>query len=121
MERLRAIASDGILPPWSTWFGDGAMVELVPDQAMREALEQEMPRLPLAHFEETMPLRDDWTERPCAFLLPTEAYPENAADAGARGGPVAEIPGVQRLASATDPMAVTDTLLDLERTLRGSA
>ena len=29
MERLRALASDGVLPKWSSWFGEDAMGELV--------------------------------------------------------------------------------------------
>jgi pimeloyl-ACP methyl ester carboxylesterase len=33
MDQLRALASDGVLPPWSSWFDEGAMRELVPDAA----------------------------------------------------------------------------------------
>jgi hypothetical protein len=56
--------------------------------------------------------------RPCAYLLLSgEAYGESAADARARGWPVAEIPGVQHLAMATKPIPVTDALLELERGL----
>jgi pimeloyl-ACP methyl ester carboxylesterase len=117
MDQLRATATDGVLPPWSSWFGEGAMRELVPDGALREVLELEMPRMPLAYFEESVPVPERWTERPCAFLLLTEAYGESAADARARGWPVAEITHVQHLAPATDPIAVTDALLDLERAL----
>jgi pimeloyl-ACP methyl ester carboxylesterase len=35
MVRLRAIATDGVLPPWSRWFGADAMRELVPDERLR--------------------------------------------------------------------------------------
>ena len=74
LDRLRALSTEGLLPPWSRWFGEATMRELVPDRALREVLEQEMPRLPLAYFEEAVPLPDGWTERPCAFLRLTDAY-----------------------------------------------
>lgn len=117
LDQLRAISTGGVLPPWSTWFGEGTMRELVPDRALREALEREMPRLPLAYLEEAVPLPPRWAERPCGFLRLTEAYGESAADARDRGWPVAEIPGVQHLAPVTDPIAVADVLLKLERAL----
>jgi pimeloyl-ACP methyl ester carboxylesterase len=114
LDQLYAIAADGVLPRWSRWFGEETMAELVPDAALREALEQEMPRLPLAFFEESVPLPERWAEGPCAFLLLTQAYRESAADARGRGWPAKEIPGVQHLAPVTDPIAVTNALLALE-------
>jgi hypothetical protein len=114
LDQLRSISTDGALPRWSSWFGENTMRELVPEAAMREALEQDMPRLPLAFFEEGVPVPARWAERPCAFLLLTEAYRESAADARRRGWPVSEIPDVQHLAPVTDPLAVTDVLLRLE-------
>jgi pimeloyl-ACP methyl ester carboxylesterase len=114
LDRLRAISSDCVLPRWSSWFGEETMAELVPDAARRDVLEQEMPHLPLAYLEESVPLPERWAERPCAFLLLTQAYRESAADARGRGWPAKEIPGVQHLAPVTDPIAVTDALLALE-------
>jgi hypothetical protein len=82
MDQLRVLAVDGVLPPWSGWFGEHAMRELVPDDLLRASLEAEMPRLPLAYFEASVPLPDDWDARPCAYLLLTgDAYGESAADA----------------------------------------
>jgi pimeloyl-ACP methyl ester carboxylesterase len=121
MDQLCALAADGVLPPWSSWFGEDAMRELVPDDRLRAALEDEMPRLPLSHFSASVPLPDGWDACPCAYILLTGPHRESAADARGRGWPVAEIPGVQHLAMATEPIAVTDTLLELERALVGSA
>lgn len=116
--QLRALATDGVLPPWASWFGEDAMRELVPDPSLRAALEEEMPRLPLSYFEASVPLPGGWDARPCAYLLFTgKPYGQSAADARGRGWPVAEIPGVQHMAMATDPSIVTDALLDLERAL----
>jgi hypothetical protein len=118
MEQLRALAGDGVLAPWSSWFGADAMRDLVGDERLRAALEAEMPRLPLSYFEASVPLPDGWHRRPCAYLLlSAEPYRQSATEARARGWPVAEIPGVQHLATATEPVAVTEALLDLERGL----
>lgn len=114
LDQLRAISANGALPPWSSWFGANTMSQLVPEAAVRQSLEREMPRLPLAFFEEVVPVPARWAERPCAFVLLTEAYCESAADARDRGWPVAEIPHVRHLAPVTDPIAVTDALLRLE-------
>jgi hypothetical protein len=120
-DQLAALATGGVLPPWSSWFGEGAMRELVPDDRLRTALEDEMPRLPLSYFDASVPVPDGWDAYPCAYLLLTDPYRESAADARGRGWPVAEIPDVQHLAMATEPISVTDALLGLERALTGSA
>jgi hypothetical protein len=113
--QLRSLAVDGVLPPWSRWFGEEVMRKLVPDRALRTTLEEEMPRLPLSYFEETVPLPIGWDVGRCAFLLFTEdTYGSTAEEASARGWPVATVPA-GHLAMATEPVAVTDALLGLER------
>ena len=120
-DQLRALATDGVLPPWSSWFGEDAMRELVPDDRLRTTLEDEMPRLPLSYLDASVPIPDDWDARLCAYLLLAgEPYGKSAADARRRGWPVAEISGVQHLAIATEPSVVTDALLELEGALLGS-
>jgi hypothetical protein len=47
-EELSALATGGVLAPWSTWFGDEAMRDLVRDGARRARVEQDMPQLPLS-------------------------------------------------------------------------
>jgi hypothetical protein len=121
MSQLRALASDGVLPPWSRWFGEDAMRELVPEERLRATLEKEMPRLPLSYFEASVPSPGGWSARPCAYLLFSgEPYAQSAAQARDQGWAVAELAGVGHLAMASDPIAVTDTLLDLERALSRS-
>jgi pimeloyl-ACP methyl ester carboxylesterase len=117
MEQLRAMATDGLLPTWSRWFGADMMRELVPDEGLRAELE--MPRLPLSYFEAAVPLPDAWGKRcPCAYLLLSATpYRKSAAEARAYRWPVIDIDGVQHLAIATNPTRVTDALLDLERSL----
>jgi pimeloyl-ACP methyl ester carboxylesterase len=117
MDQLRTLATDGVLAPWSRWFGPDAMQVLVPDERLRAELEAEMPRLPLSYFEAAVPVADGWaSRRPCAYLLLTaDQYGQSAAEARAYGWPVIELPGVQHLAIATNPTAVAEALLDLAR------
>ena len=118
MDQLRALATDGVLPPWSHWFGAEAMRELVPDERMRADIEAEMPRLPLSYFEATVPVADDWQERRCGYLLLSAGlYEKSAAEARAYGWPVIEMRDVQHLAIATNPIPVTEAVLDIERSL----
>jgi hypothetical protein len=115
---LRALAIDEVLPPWSSWFGEDTWRELVPNEPLRVALEQEMPCLPLSYFEASVPMPAGWDERPCAYLLfASDTYGDSAADARSRGWPVTEIRGAQHLTLVTDPIAVTDALLHLESEL----
>jgi hypothetical protein len=88
MDQLRALASDGVLPPWSSWFGEDAMRELVPDDRLRATVTEEMPRLPLSYFEASVSLPGGWRARPCAYLLlatsPTPRAPPRPANRAGR-------------------------------------
>ena len=97
------------------------MRELVPDERLRADLEAEMPSLPLSYFQATLPVPDDWPDRPCGYLLLSAGpYGKSAAEARAYGWPVIEIRDVQHLAIATNPMPVTEAVLDIERSLQQS-
>ena len=63
MQHLRALATDRVLAPWSSWFGDDAMRELVPRERLRAALESEMPRLPLSYFQASVPTPEAWNRQ----------------------------------------------------------
>jgi pimeloyl-ACP methyl ester carboxylesterase len=122
MDQLRAVAIDGVLAPWSSWFGENAMRELVPDERLRAALQGEMPRLPLSYFEATVPLPDGWDRRGCAYLLlSADPYRASSAEAEARGWPVLEIQDGHHLSIATHPAAVADALLTLVGTVARTA
>ena len=112
-EQLRSLAVDGKLPPWSSWWGEDTMNELVPDEVTRAALVRELPSLPLSYVEQTVPSPADWQRVPSGYLLFSEAYREAAAEARARGWRVEEISGAQHLHTVVAPGAVTDALLRL--------
>ena len=120
MNQLRALADGAILPPWSTWFGEQGLGELIPDERLSTELEREMPRLPLSYFEASVPVPAGWQQRPCGYLLfAQETYGPSAAWAREHHWPVVELADAHHLTLVTDPMAVTDALLDLKRELVG--
>jgi pimeloyl-ACP methyl ester carboxylesterase len=112
-EQLRSLAIDGVLPPWSSWWGEDSMTELVPDEATRAALVRELPSLPLSYFEQSSPSPPAWDRVECAYLLFSDAYRTQADEARDRGWRVEEISGAQHLHTVVDPVAVTDALLRL--------
>ena len=94
LAELREIAVDGILPPWSEWFGPEVMSELVPDADRRAVITVELPRLPLAYFEASAPVPDGWQAAGGGYvLLSDEAYGAQAAGAERIGWPVIRLPG----------------------------
>jgi pimeloyl-ACP methyl ester carboxylesterase len=114
LERFAALAVNGVLPPWSEWFGEEAMREVIPDERLRHALTREMPEIPVAFLEQCIPSPTGWDRRPCSYLLLSEAYDAAAREALERGWLVEVIEGAQHLHIAVAPKAVADALLRLE-------
>ncbi|HEX2102390.1 MAG TPA: alpha/beta fold hydrolase [Solirubrobacteraceae bacterium] len=121
-EKLSALASGDVLPPWSTWFGEEAMRDLVPDGARRARVEHDMPRLPLSVLDTELPVPEGWDRRPCAYvLLSTEPYASSAAAARARGWPAAEVHGGKHLDLVRRPATVATALVDVQRAMLAAA
>jgi hypothetical protein len=93
LKQLTAIAEDGVLPPWSEWFGPGVMASLIPDSVTRELIEIELPRIPLAYFYESIPPVRKWPAVRNGYVLLSEGYLEDAEEARRRGWPVLELLG----------------------------
>ena len=111
--QLREMANaDGWLPPWSRWWGDEAMSELLPDPETRRRFAAGCPQLPLAMFEEVHPPAPRWPAAPGAYLRLSEAYEDEAARARELGWPVAELIS-HHLAPLTDPGPVAASLREL--------
>ncbi len=68
-----------------------------------------------------------WSKRPCAYLLLSPlAHTESAIQAHAHGWPITALRRAHHLSIITNPLKITDTLLDLTHslhphTLRGAA
>lgn len=109
-DEFRKAAADGFIPVWT---GDD-LREVIPDDTIREAFAAELRPLPLAAYEEPIPVFDKWPDAPCSFLLftPTHAYAESAEHARSAGWAYAELTG-NHFHMLLEPVAVTDTLIDL--------
>lgn len=109
----RAMAdAEGWLPPWSQWWGDEALAELLPDPGMRRAFAASCPRPPLAMFGEIHPPVPRWPDAPAAYLQLSEAYDDEAARARELGWPVARRLS-HHLALLTEPAPVAAALCEL--------
>jgi len=110
---LRDLADPaGWLPPWSQWWGEEELAELVPDTALRQRFAAGCPRLPLAMVEEAYPPAPGWPDAPGGYLQLSDAYDDEAARARDLGWPVS----VQRshhLALLTQPLHVARELREL--------
>jgi hypothetical protein len=112
LEFLRGLASGGVLPPWSDWFGPESMRELIPDDLARRIVSAELPALPLSYFEAHVPVPAGWTSTRCGYVLLSEAYAEQGARAAASGWPVVRLPGAH-LDIVTRPAAIADAILSV--------
>jgi hypothetical protein len=94
------------------------MRELVPDAAHRAEVEADMPRMPLSSLLTPVPIPERWERYPCAYvLLSAQPYAASAAEARARGWPLAEIPDGKHLDPVRRPTTVTDALLTVGRAM----
>jgi hypothetical protein len=110
---LRSLADDeGILPPWTEWWGDVA--DLFPDPATRQAVEREQPRLPLTYFTSLIPVPRGWSTRPAAYLAFGETYAEERARGSRLGWPTRTVVG-GHLHALQDPAEVGSAILELSR------
>jgi hypothetical protein len=93
LKQLSAITEDGMLPPWSEWFGPGVMESLIPDSKKRELIEFELPKIPLTYFHGSVPPVRNWPANRNGYVLLSDAYLEDAEEARRRGWPVIEMLG----------------------------
>jgi hypothetical protein len=110
--RLRDMAVDGWLPPWSQWWPPETLEAQLPHAGLRARFVAACPRLPLGMFEEVLPPAPSWPDQPCAYLRLSDAYRDPAGRARALGWPTVELAS-QHLAVLTDPELVVEPLLDL--------
>jgi hypothetical protein len=113
LDHLHRLADPGgLLPPWSDWFGPDVMAELVPDPELRAAVIDDLPRLPLWYFEDTVTIPPDWPDFDGAYVLLSEVYRADAEAAAARGWPV-----IERLGGHLDIVTKPDVVADALRSL----
>ncbi len=69
-EEFRAAGRDGWLPTWH----EEDLRELIPDPALRRAFAAELRPLPVAVYEEPLPVPDAWPDAPCGYIQLSAAY-----------------------------------------------
>ena len=90
VDLLRPLAVEGVLPPGFLWLGEGGLERLIPDREMRARVEAELPELPMALFEQGLPVAAGWCEWRCDYLLLSEEMRGEAERARSLGWPVLE-------------------------------
>lgn len=108
-EQLAGLVRAGRLPPWNEWFPAEVFDQLVPDAGLRERFIAELPRLPVAYFEEPAPDMSGWPAVRCAYARLSEAYDRSAADAERRGWWVHR-EDAGHLAMLTQPERIADMI-----------
>ena len=108
--RVAHMVRNGRIPAWTTWWGADALVDLVPHERVRTAIEAEAHELPADFLDVAVPLPDTWPEDGARYVELSAAYEEAAAEARRRGWPVAGGPETAHLDVANHPILVADLL-----------
>jgi hypothetical protein len=109
---VRGLASDGVLPPWDTWFDPGVVANLLPEPVALAAFRAELPRVPLAYLEALAPDLVAWERLPTSYLQLSESYGAEASAAKNRGWTVRREP-LHHLAMLSHPDRVAAAVADL--------
>ena len=118
---LRALADEnGLLPQWTNWWDESDVAPMLPDPQVRQVITEEQPRLPLNYYLEDVHVPSGWDDHPCGYLLFSQAYEGQAAEARRRGWPVRAVRG-EHLHQVVDPAGTTRALLELARAAAGTA
>jgi hypothetical protein len=91
---VRALPSDDHLPPWTAWWSEDAVAEILPDPELRARITAEQPRLPTDFYDHPVPVPPQWTDgRAITYVRFSEAYEHDAAEATRRSWTVRYLPG----------------------------
>lgn len=115
--RLKRLVTDGILPPWNTWFEPDPLPLLIPDAHLRETFVRDLPQIPFAFLEAISPATSDWNRLPVAYLQLSNAYAAEASEATRRGWIVRHME-LHHLAMVSNPIVIAEMLTDLGDCLR---
>ena len=98
------------IPDWTTWWGPGALDELLPDERVRAAVRAEGHELPADFYDVAVPVPADWPEDGARYVQLSGGYDGAAAEARARGWTVVGDGGGSHLDVATAPNRVAASL-----------
>jgi hypothetical protein len=89
VKAFRDAAKDGVLPKWT----DADLRGSIKDDALRRSFVAELPALPLAVYEEPLPVFKGWPDAPCAYVRTSAVYDPFLAAARKLGWPVRTLDG----------------------------
>ncbi len=107
-ERMRAAATDGWLPRWTST----QLAPLIGDGLLRERFVADLPRVPLGVYSERIVVPDDWPDAPCGYLRLSDGYPSAVQHARRAGWAFEQLPG-HHLTPLDRPGEVAARLFDL--------
>jgi hypothetical protein len=107
---IAGLIRNGRIADWTTWWGPAALEELVPDPELRAAIAADGHELPADFHDVAVPVPDTWPEGGAEYVQLSPAYDDAAAEARARGWPVAGGPGGSHLDIAVRPAEVAALL-----------
>jgi hypothetical protein len=110
-ENVLALTTGATIPPWSEWWGEGAMAALVPDSMTRRRVEADLPRLARDYPEEVVEV-PAWPEVRGAYLQLSPLFSGDADAAAARGWPVERF-DAGHLHLVVEPRAVAERIVEL--------
>ena len=104
---------DGLLPPWTSWWGEDDVAPLFPDPDVRAMVEAEQPRMPLSYYKNPPPAPVGWSaETRCGYIWFGEPYDGEASRAAELGWPTRRVPGTH-LHMLADPDGVASAVLHI--------
>jgi hypothetical protein len=108
--------TDGLLPPWNDWWTPEVVARLVPDDALRRRLVDEIVRVPRSFYDASIELPQGWHSRAAAYLQLSHAYDAEATRAAHWGWPTTRLDG-QHLDVVVRPQVVARHVDELARLL----
>jgi hypothetical protein len=112
VEAFRAAAIDGLWQPWS----EDDLVEVIPDPEVRARFVGDLHPMPLAVYEEALPVFDGFPDAPCGYLHFSDIYDEAASEAYHGGLLYRRLEGTH-FHLFNDPEAVATAMLDMVETM----
>ncbi|HMJ10101.1 MAG TPA: hypothetical protein VK524_01785 [Polyangiaceae bacterium] len=109
---------DGLLPPWSRWWGDGAIERLIADPQAYARFEANLPRLPPSWVDDKVDI-PSWHHLLAGYLQTSARFAPSASDAQQRGWPVRTLTGTH-LHPMIAPGETADALLELVASITSS-
>jgi hypothetical protein len=109
-DQFRQAAQDGLLPIWTA----EELRDHIPDDDLRRRYVAELRPLPLAVYEEPIPVFAGWPDVPCGYLLFSPVYESAAAHARDQGWPYARIEA-RHFHMLVDAPTVAKALIELAK------